>query len=243
MPVTKEIVWPKDLLAEFVWPPPPDKPRIKLEAVWSGRADVEAESKLRKALIGAGPQTPYDRLGKPFAVAFDPQGRVLVSDSRTAAVVRFDDKGRKYDVIGTQGAVRLKVPLGLGVAPDGTIFVADGGQEKVLAFTPEGSLKAVYGKAGELVNPTDAAVSPDGASLFVADSKAHKIVASMSPRHCCGAGRAGSGDAAELPTPPSSARTRTCTWSTSPTRDPGLSLTASLPMLGKLGSAFQLRAA
>lgn len=182
--------------AEYVWPPPPDKPRIQLVAVWTGRADVEAESKLRKALIGASPQSPYDQLGKPFAVAFDPQGRILVSDSQTAAVVRFDEQQRKFDVLGTQGAVRLKLPLGLCVAPDGTIFVADAGQAKVLAFTAEGKLRAVYGKPGELTNPTDAALSPDGKRLFVADSKAQKIVVfdAASAALLSSFGKAGGGD-------------------------------------------------
>ena len=35
----------QDPYAEYVWPAPPDEPRIKLEAVISQRSDVEARSR------------------------------------------------------------------------------------------------------------------------------------------------------------------------------------------------------
>lgn len=166
----------EDLYADYVWPPPPDEARIRLAAVLSGRADVEADSRLKRVLLGASPQSPYDQLRKPFAVALDSQDRVLVTDSGSGALIRFDRTGRRMDVLGTQGAVRLKIPLGIGLGPDDTAYVADVGLQKVVAIDPEGKIRAVYGKAGELVNPTDAALTPDGSRLYVADSKAHKIV-------------------------------------------------------------------
>ena len=166
----------EDPYAEYVWPPPPDTPRIKLEAVIGGREDVEPKSGFARKLLGASPQSPYDRLKKPFAVAFDSQGRILVSDSPNGALIRFDIEGRRMDVLGTRGAVRLSGPLGMHVGPDDTIYVADARLKKVVAFDPEGGVKAVYGKSGELVNPTDVALSPEGDRLFVADSKAHQIV-------------------------------------------------------------------
>jgi DNA-binding beta-propeller fold protein YncE len=46
----------------------------------------------------------------------------------------------------------------------------------VVAIDADGDLRAVFGKPGDLENPTDAALSPDGSRLFVADSKAHRIV-------------------------------------------------------------------
>jgi len=165
----------EDPYAEYVWPPPPDKARIKLERVIMGRADVEARSKFRRKLMGMSPQNPYDSLKKPFAVAFDTEGRILVTDSSNGSLHRFDLENRVMDVLGTHGMMRLKLPLGLDVSPEGTIYVADGGLGKVVAFDPEGKLVSVYGQRGELENPTDAALSPDGSALFVADSKAHRI--------------------------------------------------------------------
>ncbi len=142
----------------------------------AGRADVEARSKLRKLLIGASPQEIYDRLKKPYGVEFDSRGRLLVTDWGTAALIRFDLDERRMDVLGTRGALRLKQPLGLDVGPDDAIYVADVGLKRVVAFDPEGKILAAYGREGELVNPTDAVVAPDGRRLYVVDSKAHSVV-------------------------------------------------------------------
>ncbi len=164
-----------DPYAEFVWPPPPAVARIKLQAVIRGRADVEPKSGFARRLLGASPQSPYDSLVKPFAVAFDGEGRILVTDSGTRALIRFDIDERRMDVLGTRGNVRLKLPLGLHVAPDGTIYVADAGLAAIVAFDAEGRVKSVIG-GGELTNPTDSVLSADGTKLYVADSKAHQIV-------------------------------------------------------------------
>jgi DNA-binding beta-propeller fold protein YncE len=172
----KEKAEAEDPYAEYVWPPPPDEPRIKLEAVIAGRADVVAKSGLKRKLLQSSPQTRFDDLEKPFAVAFDPEGRILVTDWGNAALIRFDRQNRQMDVLGTKGAVQLKSPLGLHVGPDGTIYIADGGLAKIVGLDPEGKLAGVYGKEGDLVNPTDVTLSPDGSHLYVSDSKAHKIV-------------------------------------------------------------------
>lgn len=164
-----------DPYAEFVWPPPPATARIKLDTVIRGRADVEPRSGFARKLLGASPQSPYDLLVKPFAVAFDNEGRVLVTDSGTSALIRFDVEDRRMDVLGTRGNVRLSLPLGVHVASDGTIYVADAGLGAVVAFDGEGKVLNVIGN-GELTNPTAAVVSPDGSKLYVADSKAHQVV-------------------------------------------------------------------
>jgi DNA-binding beta-propeller fold protein YncE len=160
---------------QYVWPPPPDPPRIQLEDLVFGRVDTLAKSRFQRALLGSSPQGPYDWLKRPFAVAWDVRGRLLVTDSALGALFRFDRAARKADVLGTTGAVTLRTPLGLDVGRDGRIYVADVGIHKVVAFDPEGAVRAVYGREGELENPTDVAVSPDGRSLYVADSKAHRI--------------------------------------------------------------------
>ncbi|MDH3254409.1 MAG: 6-bladed beta-propeller [Acidobacteriota bacterium] len=166
----------EDPYAAYVWPPPPDTGRIKLEAIISGRADVEAKgSSWKKRLIGASPGERYDRLAKPWGVAFDPQGRLLVTDQENRALIRFDRTGARMDVFGTRTTIRLHEPMGLTVSGDGTIFVADGLEQKVLAFDSDGELVAWYGQDGELVSPTDVAVSPDGTKLYVADARAHRV--------------------------------------------------------------------
>jgi sugar lactone lactonase YvrE len=160
----------------LVWPPPPDKARIKLEEVIAGRIDVEAKSKFRRQLTTSAPQSPYDWLRKPFAVAIDSRGRILVTDSGSSSLIRFDRKARRMDVLGVRSTIRLQLPMGLAVGPDDVVYVADATFRAVVAFDPDSNVQTVYGRQGELLNPTDVAVSPDATELFVADSKAHKIV-------------------------------------------------------------------
>ncbi len=167
---------PADRYAKYVWPPPPDQPRIRLLDIVEGRIDVEAQSSFARTLIGASPQGAYDKLKKPFAVKYDRKGRLLVTDSALGALFRFDRETRRMDVFGTTGALHLKLPLGLAVAPDGRIFVADAGQQRVIVFDADGNITGAFGHSGELVNPAGVAIAPDQKRLFVADSKAHQIV-------------------------------------------------------------------
>ncbi len=165
-----------ELYAKYVWPPPPDKPRIQLIDIVSARADVEGESRLQQALIGAGPKEKFDRLEKPYAVEWDSKGRLLVTDPVLGALFRIDRAERRFDVLGTTGAVTLKQPLGIGIGPDGRIYVADAAAKKVIVFDADGEIVTAFGRQGEFENPTDVAISKDGSRLYVVDSKAHKVV-------------------------------------------------------------------
>ncbi|MFV2072264.1 MAG: 6-bladed beta-propeller [Thermoanaerobaculales bacterium] len=186
----------EDPYAAFVWPPPPDEPRIRLVDIIDERSDVEAESKLKKILIGAGPQNPYDHLRKPYGVAYDSQGRLLLTDTQLNALFRFDLADRRLDVFGTTGASRLAIPLGVEATPDGLILVASSGNREVVAFDDKGSVVAVYGRDNDLKNPTDMVLHPNGSTLYVADSKAHEIVVFdvKSRKKVFAFGRRGEGD-------------------------------------------------
>jgi YVTN family beta-propeller protein len=166
----------EDQYAQYVWPPPPDEARIRLVDILTERTDVEAKSKLaRSLLLGATKGRQYEKLKQPFGVAIDSKERIIVSDPALAAIIRFDRAGRAMDVLGTTGAVTLKTPLGVFVSPDDTIYVADAGAAAVVAYDEGGQFVAMYGQ-GDLQNPTDMTLSPDGAFLYVTDSKAHKVV-------------------------------------------------------------------
>jgi len=167
---------PRPNYDQYAWPPPPDTARIKLDDVIFGRQDVAtAQSGIRRALLGQSASEPFDRLRRPFGVAFDSVGRILVTD-QAGALFRFDRAKRVAETFGTEGALALKTPLGIGIGPDGTIYVADGGLKRVLAFDPQGRVTRVFGKEGELQNPTDAEPSADGKAIFVADAKGHELV-------------------------------------------------------------------
>lgn len=118
-----------------------------------------------------------DRLVRPSAVAFDSAGRILITDWERRELLRYDSDDGGVEVFGDAGDLQLKLPLGLGLGPDDTIYVADAGLRTVLSFDAAGRYLGAFGSAENLTNPADVAVSPDGSRLFVADSRAHRIVA------------------------------------------------------------------
>lgn len=67
----------------------------------------------------------------------------------------------------------LRAPLGVAVAPDGRIYVADSGKDRIVVFDAEGNVVKTWGKGGtgdgEFRTPTSLAVGPG--KLYVADMK------------------------------------------------------------------------
>ncbi|MBD3867893.1 MAG: 6-bladed beta-propeller [Acidobacteria bacterium] len=165
-----------DPYAGIVWPPPPDQGRIKLDKIITHRADVVAKSKFRRALMKSSPKTVYDALDKPFDVAIDNQDRILVTDSRKGALIRYDSINRAMDVFGTRGVVKLQSPMGIDITPDGRVLVADAMLRRVVVFDDQGTILKLYGSEETLKGPTDAVLSPDGKQVYVADAQAHRIV-------------------------------------------------------------------
>jgi DNA-binding beta-propeller fold protein YncE len=78
----------------------------------------------------------------------------------------------------------LNTPHGIDIAPDGSIFVADSGNNRIQKFSPDGTLLASWGTyanilesdapGGTLNEPWDVAVGQDG-SVYVADTFNHRI--------------------------------------------------------------------
>ncbi|MFN3189535.1 MAG: NHL repeat-containing protein [Aureliella sp.] len=60
-------------------------------------------------------------LNAPRCIAIDVDGSVLVGDSATREIYRFDDSGEPKPITGG----KIGVPMDLAVAKDGTIYVAD----------------------------------------------------------------------------------------------------------------------
>ena len=88
--------------------------------------------------------------------------------------------------IGISGANpgELNTPHGIDAAPDGSIYVADSGNNRIEKFSTDGVLLETYGTyanalegeapGGTMNQPWDVAVGPDG-SIYVADTFNHRI--------------------------------------------------------------------
>jgi len=130
--------------------------------------------------------TPGDGPGQfdlPHAVSLDSQGRVYVCDRSNARVQVFDAQGRFLEQWQDSEIGR---PYDLAIAPDGTAFIADGGDQPVAppdrsgvaVVGPDGKPVGRFGRwgnyDGEFEIAHDVAVGPDGA-VYVGDITGKRV--------------------------------------------------------------------
>jgi DNA-binding beta-propeller fold protein YncE len=114
------------------------------------------------------PLAQWGGLRFPHGVAIDAQDDVFVSDS--SGVRKFSPNG---DLLADWTApTEFGDPYGVGVAPDGTIYVADTDNGRVVALAPNGSMQGTWGRegsgVGQLHYPEAVAIDPGGL-VYVAD--------------------------------------------------------------------------
>jgi DNA-binding beta-propeller fold protein YncE/ABC-type Fe3+ transport system permease subunit len=126
---------------------------------------------LPSPVVHGGSGTGPGQFSYPRAMTADPErGRLYVID-KTARVQVFDAEGQhifgwrmpEFD----QGK-----PTGISVGPDGTVWVADTHENRVMAFSPDGREQLRFGgpgtEPGQFIYTTDVAVGADG-RLYVSE--------------------------------------------------------------------------
>jgi DNA-binding beta-propeller fold protein YncE len=121
-------------------------------------------------------------LRRPTDVAISPDGLTawVVDnggvDTQEHHLFKFDAiTGEILKKIGTRGKNQgeFNLPLQVATAPDGTVYVNDGGNFRIQAFNPDGTFKLAFGnigtRSGQFSRPKGIAVDPDG-NIFVVDS-------------------------------------------------------------------------
>ncbi len=158
---------------EFVWPLPPEKPRIKYLRSLSDRKSVEgSRSKILESLLG---EEKGDALQKPYGVAVSNGEKVYVTESSGGRVFVFDLKNSKLSFIGSSSFGSLASPLGIASDSAGNVYVSDVMQKAVLVFNPNGDMILSIGEKGEMENPAGLAVDNIRKRLYVVDSKTHNV--------------------------------------------------------------------
>ena len=131
------------------------------------------------------------RFDSPTGLALAPDGALYVSDTGNHTVRRVTANGGVTTVAGFAGNVdyadgpatsaRFNQPLGLAVAPNGTVFVADSGNHLIRVIATNGIVSVLAGNPETFGsadgtgtnaffnNPVGLALAPDG-SLFVSDA-------------------------------------------------------------------------
>jgi sugar lactone lactonase YvrE len=173
-----------------------------LAFVDAGRVSVLNDTERTATVLGSAlppgdvrPITKDGALESPAGLAFESPGRLLVTEQRANRIDRIDvATGSISDVAGAQypasdpvtwldgshSVARFNQPTGIAIAKDGTIYVADTGNNRIRRIDHHGSVTTVAGNGiagfrgdgghgilAELAYPTDVAVNADGSVLVL----------------------------------------------------------------------------
>jgi len=158
--------------AHLVWPAPPAPARIAFVQTIATPRDAGVRTAPLKKIAHwfAGEDPGNAALRKPFAVAFDADSNLVVTDTGANAVGFLDRKEKKWRRWTSIGKLRFASPV--GVAKQGSlIFVADSVLGAVIVFNTDGKLQHVI--TNGLERPV--ALTLVSNRLFVADSQQHGI--------------------------------------------------------------------
>lgn len=143
---------------------------------------------------GDGGPAAQAGLNVPMHLVFDSAGNLYVADSGNNRVRKIDASGTITTVAGSRARgfagdggnaleARLNMPVALALGADGTIFIADAGNNRVRAVDPQGTIRTVAGGGiGDGGDPRQAVLNlPYGVAmdahgrLYIADTQHHRI--------------------------------------------------------------------
>jgi DNA-binding beta-propeller fold protein YncE len=176
----KKAAAPKIDITKLVWPPPPEQPRIKYLGQYAGELELIGKKQAKGGLLErlAGVNITVEeraRMIKPYSVAIDSKGRILVIDTPQHVVFVFDIEGKKLKFMGDTAPASLDSPVGVAVDEEDRVFVSDSKAHQLTCFDSGGKVVAVFG-AKDLQRPAGMAVDNALRRLYVADVAAKRIV-------------------------------------------------------------------
>jgi len=154
---------------------------VSLAMLFATPGSAPAAENLAVRTIIGGPGDAPGQLRGPIDLTIDPAGNVIVADTQHHRIQKFTPDGTLIWLRGKSGAdgapvtgdgaLEFNTPKDVAVAPDGTIVVADGGNDRVQRLSAEGTFIAAYPVKFE---PESIAVDADG-SLFLAETSGNRI--------------------------------------------------------------------
>jgi len=160
---------------------------IALGAVdWVGElrsaADVKGKpswaKRVLKAVIGLDDQ--QKAMLEPNGVAVDPQGRILVADTKERVLHVFDPVRRRYQEFHPPDSDPFLAPIAVACDAQGRIYVSDAVRARVFLFNPQGkylrALGAVDREESIFKRSTGIAVNSQRGRLYVVDTVAMRVV-------------------------------------------------------------------
>ncbi len=170
---------------EHVWPSAPEPPRYRFVGELTGEENFEALEKdsaanrvrdFFSAIVGLGSKAGFRNiLQRPQSGVVDSAGRILVTDASRLAVFVFDQAAGTLSVWDQASkTTNFASPVGISVAANGDILIADAELAGVFRLSAQGKPLAVIG-LGDLARPTGLAIDTSSGKIYVADTSEHNI--------------------------------------------------------------------
>lgn len=170
---------------ERVWPQPPETARYRYLGMLTGEANFgpERPAELSPAIrllrwlvgLGIGGDDPDVLLRPQSGAVDDVRGRIFVTDAARQAVFVFDESLAGLEIWQrADDGSRFDTPVGIAIAPDGSVFVADAGLGRVVVLDGDGRPRGSIGEE-RLIRPTGLALDRLTGELYVADTARHVI--------------------------------------------------------------------
>jgi DNA-binding beta-propeller fold protein YncE len=163
---------------EYVWPLPPEKPRVRyIKSLW-GEEDV-MKSAPSDFIVGKDPSTD---LFKPYGLATDHSGRLYVTDTVRRVVFVFDELMGDLRFLGLR-EMPLGVPADVVVDQRERVYISDAGRDRIVVFDQDDRILNQFGQ-GILDNPAGMAVDEGRQRLYVVSTHTHTVeVFSLDGKH------------------------------------------------------------
>jgi DNA-binding beta-propeller fold protein YncE len=166
----RQVQLPPDLLLE-------GGRRLSFERVLTSEKDVRGPKGFWKKLVDvvAG-EAEYKPMLRPYSVAVDSHGRVIVTDPGLGGFHVFDVEQHKYKFLQREdkGKNSMLEPQCVAVDANDTIYVTDSKAGKVFIWAASGKYKGTFGslKGGEgfFKRPTGIAIDRETQDIYVTDT-------------------------------------------------------------------------
>jgi DNA-binding beta-propeller fold protein YncE len=154
--------------------------KLTFERIFSSDRDVRLKrsvwTRIFDTIVGAPDAHPLIR---PYSIAEDSRGRLIVTDPGSVGVHIFDFPRQKYTYISHPGRQHFQAPQCVAVDEHDNIYVTDSEAGKIFVFDASGKFRSAIGslKGGEgfFKHPTGIAVDSAAQRIYVSDTYRHKI--------------------------------------------------------------------
>lgn len=154
---------------------------LLFERMFTSEREVRAKRGFWNKLVDIAIGEPqFHTLMRPYSVALDSRGRVIVTDPAVGGVHIFDFAEGKYRFISRREAKEpMKVPQCVAVDREDNIYITDPEEGKIFVFSLNGKFLKTIGslKGGEgfFKRPTGIAVDRESGEIYVTDTWRHKV--------------------------------------------------------------------